>query len=109
MYVPAATAVLTILALFLCFSRRCAAPKCSTTVPRVTAAPRAYIVASLLGHARGWDIFFFGDADCLAFLEEMWGGEVKDCFLALDRGSFRADLWRYCVLYLYPRVVPSGS
>jgi hypothetical protein len=41
----------------------------------------------------------FDDADCREFLESNFPREVVYAYDALLPGSYKADLWRYCVLY----------
>jgi hypothetical protein len=43
----------------------------------------------------------YDDADCRAFIEAHFPQEVTDAFDALVPGAYKADLWRYCVLYLH--------
>ncbi|MCE9581882.1 MAG: hypothetical protein K8T20_05125 [Planctomycetes bacterium] len=41
----------------------------------------------------------FGDADCRDYLDAHFGTEVRQAFDDLVPGAYKADLWRYCVLY----------
>ena len=41
----------------------------------------------------------FSDADCREFIEANFDGEVLDAYDSIIPGAFKADLWRYCVLY----------
>jgi mannosyltransferase OCH1-like enzyme len=43
--------------------------------------------------------YFFDDADCETFIEKHFPTEVLYSFRALIPGAYKADLWRYCVLY----------
>jgi len=43
----------------------------------------------------------FDDNDIRAFLTEYFNPDVLFAFNKLVPGAFRADLWRYCVLYIY--------
>lgn len=42
---------------------------------------------------------FFSDSDCLTFLKEHFPKRVTQAFQMLKVGPYRADLWRYCMLY----------
>jgi hypothetical protein len=42
---------------------------------------------------------FFTDEDCEKFIEENFKPDVLKAFKSLKPGAFRADLWRYCILY----------
>ncbi|MCB1276906.1 glycosyltransferase [Prosthecobacter sp.] len=44
---------------------------------------------------------FYDDADCRAFIEANFPVEVVDAFDALVPGAYKADLWRYCALYIH--------
>lgn len=50
---------------------------------------------------RDFDYRFFDDAACGRLIETHFGGEVVDAYHALPCGAFRADLWRYCALYVH--------
>ena len=41
------------------------------------------------------------DDACLTFLRKHYDQEVVDAYRALVPGAYRADLWRYCVLYIH--------
>jgi len=42
----------------------------------------------------------FDDADCRDFIEEYFPSNVLDAYDKLIPGAYKADLWRYCVLYV---------
>ncbi len=48
-----------------------------------------------------YQYFFFDDLDCRLFIKENFSRDVYRAFTSLIPGSFKADLWRYCVLYIY--------
>ena len=48
----------------------------------------------------GYRYVFFGNAECLAFMRQHFPENVED-YLRLRPGAFRADLFRYCFLYIY--------
>lgn len=41
----------------------------------------------------------FSDEDCRIFIEENFDEDVLNAYDSLIPGTFKADLWRYCVLY----------
>ena len=43
----------------------------------------------------------FDDAECATFLTANFPPEVVAAFHSLRPGAYKADLWRYCVLYIY--------
>jgi len=42
----------------------------------------------------------FDDNDCRDFIKEHFDGKVVHAFDSLIPGAYKADLWRYCVLYI---------
>jgi mannosyltransferase OCH1-like enzyme len=47
-----------------------------------------------------FEYYLFDDADCQNFIEEYFDPSVLDAYDKLIPGAFKADLWRYCVLYV---------
>lgn len=45
--------------------------------------------------------FLFDDEDCAEFIREHFGHQLHQVFLGLIPGAYKADLWRYCVLYIH--------
>jgi len=43
---------------------------------------------------------FYDDIDCLNFLKTHFNQDVVDAYNSLIPGAFKADLWRYCMLYV---------
>jgi hypothetical protein len=43
----------------------------------------------------------FDDSDCREFIVKYFDSSVVDAFDKLVPGAFKADLWRYCVLYIH--------
>ena len=43
--------------------------------------------------------YFYSDEDCLAYIEKEFDADVVNAFKTLKPGAFKADLWRYCILY----------
>jgi len=44
--------------------------------------------------------FLFDDDDCRNFIAENFDGNVLNAFDNIIPGAYKADLWRYCVLYI---------
>jgi mannosyltransferase OCH1-like enzyme len=42
---------------------------------------------------------FYTDDDCRSFIKDNFDTDVLDAYNSLLPGAFKADLWRYCVLY----------
>ena len=49
----------------------------------------------------GWNYRFYLDNDIEIFLSTHFPPEVKEAYDALSPGAFKADLFRYCVLFVY--------
>jgi hypothetical protein len=47
-----------------------------------------------------WNHYFFTDADQRTFIEENFSQDVLWAYDQLIPGAYKADLWRYCVLYI---------
>ena len=47
----------------------------------------------------GYKHIIYDDEECIKFLEENYGDEIKNKFLSLETGAHKADLFRYCWLY----------
>jgi hypothetical protein len=45
--------------------------------------------------------YLYDDNECLAFLKKNFDTDVVYAYQKLVPGAFKADLWRYCVLYIY--------
>ena len=48
-----------------------------------------------------FNFYIYSDEDCRKFLQKYFIQEVVDAFDTLIPGAYKADLWRYCVLYKY--------
>jgi hypothetical protein len=44
---------------------------------------------------------FFEDENCISFIKEHFDAKVLEAYYRIEPGAFRADLWRYCALYIY--------
>jgi hypothetical protein len=49
----------------------------------------------------GYSFFYFSDIDCYNFILEEWGEEYAKCYLKIIPSAYRADLFRYLLLYNY--------
>lgn len=48
-----------------------------------------------------FEYFLFDDEDCENFINEHFNSDVLEAYRKLVPGAFKADLWRYCVLYVH--------
>jgi mannosyltransferase OCH1-like enzyme len=51
--------------------------------------------------ASGWDYSFYTDDDAARFLTEYFPPEVREAYDMLVPGAYKADLFRYCVLFIF--------
>ena len=49
----------------------------------------------------GWQYHFFDDAACRRFVQQHLEPAVYEAYTRLTPGAARADLWRYCVLWVH--------
>ena len=47
-----------------------------------------------------FEYFLFDDNDCRNFIASNFDGNVLDAFDRIIPGAYKADVWRYCVLYI---------
>ena len=45
--------------------------------------------------------YLYDDEDCYEFIKSHFGPEVLNAYDTLIPGAYKADLWRYCVLYVH--------
>jgi len=45
--------------------------------------------------------YLFDDNDCREFIKEHFNDEVLNAYDRLIPGAYKADLWRYCILYIH--------
>ena len=43
----------------------------------------------------------YDDADCRNFIKQYYNADVLSAYDGLKPGAYKADLWRYCILYMY--------
>jgi mannosyltransferase OCH1-like enzyme len=48
-----------------------------------------------------FNYYLFDDKDCLNFIRTYFPFEVSNAYESLLPGAYKADLWRYCVLYTF--------
>jgi mannosyltransferase OCH1-like enzyme len=46
-----------------------------------------------------FDHYLYDDADCREFIKTEYDSEILEAYDQLVPGAYKADLWRYCVLY----------
>ena len=52
-----------------------------------------------LYHNPDYKIDFSLDADCIHFLQKNFNGNVSCLLQSIEKGMYKADLWRLCKLY----------
>jgi mannosyltransferase OCH1-like enzyme len=45
--------------------------------------------------------FLFDDNECRKFIQDNFNSDVLNAYDSLIPGAYKADLWRYCVLYIH--------
>ncbi len=50
---------------------------------------------------RGYVYGLYDDADCRRLIEVKFGAQVLAAYDGIAAGAFKADLWRYCALYVH--------
>jgi hypothetical protein len=58
------------------------------------------IFTNMRDFAPGYEIHLYDDEDCKSFLQTHFQPEVVDAFCKLKEGAHKADLFRYCVIYI---------
>jgi mannosyltransferase OCH1-like enzyme len=56
-------------------------------------------ILSIKKNNPGFQYFFFDDQNCDKFIEKNYGPDVIQAYRKLIPGAYKADMWRYCVLY----------
>jgi len=65
---------------------------------RVTNTVKSIINENLQNNSE-FDHYFYDDDDCLQFIEDNFDKDVIYAYKQLIPGAYKADLWRYCILY----------
>ena len=60
----------------------------------------SFVFERWLKYNKEYDIDFNMDNDCIEFLKLNFNKNVSELFLKIDKGMYKADLWRICKLYL---------
>jgi len=58
-------------------------------------------VESIKKHNPGFKHYLFDDNDCREFIKSHFKPDVLDAYDRLIPGAYKADLWRYCVLFIH--------
>ena len=48
-----------------------------------------------------YEYYLFDDDDCIQFIANNFNKEVLETYNSIIPGAFKADLWRYCYLYIH--------
>jgi mannosyltransferase OCH1-like enzyme len=48
-----------------------------------------------------FDIYLYDDQDRINFIKDNFDPDILDAYNSLIPGAFKADLWRYCIIYKY--------
>ena len=48
-----------------------------------------------------FDIYLYDDQDRINFIKDNFESDVLEAYNSLIPGAYRADLWRYCIIYKY--------
>jgi mannosyltransferase OCH1-like enzyme len=59
------------------------------------------VVENLKSKNPKFEHYLFDDNDCRVFIKANFPDEVLNAYDSLIPGAYKADLWRYCVLYIY--------
>ena len=59
------------------------------------------LISSWKQHHPHYTYCLFDDADCEQFIRTHFDEKVWNAYQNIIPGAFKADLWRYCVLYVY--------
>jgi len=64
--------------------------------------PKMYLaMQTIKKNNPGFKYYLFDDNDCREFIKNHFDSDVLYAFDSLIPGAYKADLWRYCVLYKY--------
>ena len=59
-----------------------------------------YVLNNIKKYCNGFNIHIYDDEMCKKFLKENYGDKMAQVFDSFKSGAHKADLWRYCILYL---------
>lgn len=60
-----------------------------------------YIYNEMVDNNSGYELFFFSDEECVEFINEEFGQYYLNLYNRLKPGAYKADLFRYLLLYNY--------
>ncbi len=60
-----------------------------------------YAMKQIKQNNPNFNIFLFDDNDCRNFIKDNFNSDVLNAYDRLIPGAYKADLWRYCVLYKF--------
>ena len=64
--------------------------------------PKMYYTMKLIKQNNpNFKIFLFDDNDCRKFIQDNFDSYVLNAYDRLIPGAYKADLWRYCILYIH--------
>lgn len=58
-----------------------------------------FIYEELVNNNPGYQLFYFSDDDCINYIRDYYGDEYVNRFECLIPGAYKADFWRYLILY----------
>ena len=61
----------------------------------------AKTVNEIKDNNKEFEYFLFDDNDCYNFIKDNFSNDVLQAYETLIPSAFKADLWRYCILYFY--------
>lgn len=56
---------------------------------------------SWVEHNQEYEYRFYDNEECITLIRENFNDEVLQTYYLIKAGAFRADLWRYCALYIH--------
>jgi mannosyltransferase OCH1-like enzyme len=60
-----------------------------------------YLIQTWKDNNPNYTYFLFDDDDCETFIKQNFEESVYKAYCRIIPGAFKADLWRYCILYIY--------
>jgi mannosyltransferase OCH1-like enzyme len=58
-------------------------------------------VNSWLKYKKNYRIFYYDNASCDSFIKKNFSNDVYKAYQRLPMAVMKADLWRYCIIYMY--------
>jgi mannosyltransferase OCH1-like enzyme len=60
-----------------------------------------YLIETWKFNNPNYAYFLFDDNDCEEFIKKNFDEDIYNTYCRIIPGAFKADLWRYCILYVY--------